>query len=97
MVLRLRRLRQEHQRPRSSLARSAEHLGRHAADRSAESAADLGTFEQMRSWGIVYVAVSQREYDRFFSKSLKPQPSEKADYERRKEFYTRLFVEAAKR
>ncbi len=57
-------------------------------------AADLGTLEEMRAWGAVYVAVSQRAYDRFFSKNLKPQPAEKADYERRKEFYTRLFAEA---
>lgn len=57
-------------------------------------AADLGTLDEMRGWGSVYVAVSQRAYDRFFSKNLKPQPAEKADYERRKEFYTRLFAEA---
>ena len=57
-------------------------------------AADLGTLDEMRTWGVVYVAVSQRAYDRFFSKNLKPRESEKADYERRKEFYTRLFAEA---
>ena len=57
-------------------------------------AADLGTLEEMRGWGVVYVAVSQRAYDRFFSKNLKPRDSEKADYARRKEFYTRLFAEA---
>ena len=57
-------------------------------------AADLGTLDEMRAWGTVYVAVSQRAYDRFFSKNLKPQPAEKADYARRKEFYTRLFAEA---
>ncbi len=57
-------------------------------------AADLGPLDEMRRWGVVYVAVSQRAYDRFFSKNLKPQPSEKADYARRKEFYTRLFAEA---
>ena len=57
-------------------------------------AADLGTLDEMRTWGSVYVAVSQRAYDRFFSKNLKPRDSEKADYARRKEFYTRLFSEA---
>ena len=57
-------------------------------------AADLGTLDEMRTWGAVYVAVSQRAYDRFFSKNLKPRESEKADYARRKEFYTRLFAEA---
>ena len=56
-------------------------------------AADLGTLDEMRAWGTVYVAVSQRAYDRFFSKNLKPQPAEKADYDRRKEFYARLFAE----
>ena len=57
-------------------------------------AADLGTLDEMRTWGAVYVAVSPRAYDRFFSKNLKPRDSEKADYARRKEFYTRLFAEA---
>lgn len=56
-------------------------------------AADLGSIDEMRTWGVVYVAVSQRAYDRFFSKNLRPQPAEKADYARRKEFYTRLFAE----
>ena len=56
-------------------------------------AADLGTLDEMRTWGTVYVAVSQRAYDRFFSKNLKPRDSEMADYARRKEFYTRLFAE----
>lgn len=60
----------------------------------AESAADLGTIDEMRTWGTVYVAVSQRQYDRYFSKNLKPRPAEKAEYDRRKEFYTRLFAEA---
>ena len=59
-----------------------------------DCAADLGTIDEMRTWGTVYVAVSQRAYDRFFSKNLKPRESEKADYARRKEFYTRLFAEA---
>ncbi len=56
-------------------------------------AADLGTIDEMRTWGPVYVAVSQRAYDRFFT-DLKPRASEKADFDRRKEFYARLFAEA---
>ncbi len=59
-----------------------------------ESAADVGTLDEMQTWGIVYVAVSQRQYDRYFSKNLKPRESEKADYARRKNFYSRLFAEA---
>ena len=59
-----------------------------------ESAADVGAFDEIRTWGTVYVAVSQRQYDRYFSKTLKPKPAEKAEYARRKEFYTRLFAEA---
>jgi E3 ubiquitin-protein ligase DOA10 len=47
----------------------------------------------MKDWGTVYVAVSKRAYERYFSKNLKPRDSEKADYERRKEFYVRLFTE----
>jgi hypothetical protein len=56
-------------------------------------AADLGTLDEMKDWGTVYVAVSKRAYERYFSKNLKPRDSEKADYERRKEFYVRLFAE----
>ena len=67
------------------------HVPQHVLDN--DFAADLGTLDEMRSWGLVYVAVSQHTYDRFFSSSLKPRASEKADYERRREFYTRLFAE----
>ena len=56
-------------------------------------AADLGTLDEMKTWGTVYVAVSKRAYERYFSKNLKPRDSEKADYERRREFYARLFAE----
>ena len=56
-------------------------------------AADLGTLDEMREWGAVYVAVSPRAYDRFFG-DLKPRPAERADFERRRDFYARLFAEA---
>jgi hypothetical protein len=56
-------------------------------------AADLGTLDEMKEWGMVYVAVSKRAYERYFSKNLKPRDFEKADYDRRKEFYARLFAE----
>ena len=55
-------------------------------------AADVGTIDALRTWGDVYVAVSPRAYSRFFSE-LKPRPSEKEAYTRRKEFYARLFAE----
>ena len=56
-------------------------------------AADLGTIDEQRSWGTVYVAVSPRAFDRFFS-DLKPRAAEREEFERRREFYRRLFAEA---
>ncbi len=48
---------------------------------------DLGTVEEMRAKGVTHVIVSESDYGRFFLASLRPQSSERADFERRKAFY----------
>lgn len=52
--------------------------------------ADLGTLDELRQKGITHVIVSEMDYGRFFLKNLRPQEKEKADYDRRKAFYTEL-------
>ncbi len=56
-------------------------------------AADIGTIEEMLAKGITHVAVSESDYGKFFLNGLRPQDSERADFERRREFYDRLFRE----
>lgn len=56
-------------------------------------AADIGTIEEMLARGITHVAVSESDYGKFFLPGLRPQESERADFERRREFYDRLFRE----
>ena len=53
-------------------------------------AADVGTFEEMRAKGVTHIIISESDYGRFFLSSLRPQSGERADYERRKEFYEAL-------
>jgi len=57
-------------------------------------AADLGPLEKMRAEGITHVAVSEMDYGKFFRASLRPQDSDRANFERRRAFYERLFREA---
>jgi hypothetical protein len=52
-----------------------------------------GSIDELRAQGIRYVAVSEAEYGRFFLRSHKPTKSERADYDRQKKFYERLFRE----
>ncbi len=54
-------------------------------------AADLGTLEELRARGVSYVAVSEMDYGKFFLESLRPQESEREDFERRRTFYQQLF------
>jgi hypothetical protein len=57
-------------------------------------AADLapvhGTVEELAASGITHVAISESDYGRFFLSGLRPQPNERADFERRKAFYESL-------
>ncbi len=54
-------------------------------------AADVGTIAELQARGIHYVAVSDGDYGRFFLKTHSAQEDEKAEYDRRKEFYKQLF------
>ncbi len=56
-------------------------------------AADVGTIDELRAQGIRYVAVSDGDYGRFFLKTHEAKESEKAEYDRRRAFYTKLFAE----
>ncbi|MEO8350387.1 MAG: hypothetical protein ABI680_01570, partial [Chthoniobacteraceae bacterium] len=55
-------------------------------------AADLGTLEELRARGVSFVAVSEMDYGKFFLESLRPQESEREDFERRRAFYEQLFT-----
>lgn len=56
-------------------------------------AADIGTLEEMRAAGITHAAVSEMDYGKFFLQGLRPKESEREDFERRRDFYQRLFWE----
>jgi hypothetical protein len=53
-------------------------------------AADLGTFNEMRTRGITHIAISETDYGGFFRDGARPKKNEAADFERRKAFYTAL-------
>ena len=55
--------------------------------------ADLGSLDELRAKGVTHVAVSESNFGRFFVKSLRPQKGEEESFNRRKEFYERLFRE----
>lgn len=57
---------------------------------SARFAADLGTVAELREKGVTHVAISESDYGRFFLDGLRPQASERTDFERRKTFYEDL-------
>lgn len=56
-------------------------------------ASDFGSLEELRAKGITHVVVSESDYGRFFLPSLRPHSSYKAEYERNRQFYSRLFEE----
>ena len=55
--------------------------------------ADLGTIEELQAKGITHVAVSEGDYGKFFLTGLRPQASAQSAFDRRREFYDRLFRE----
>ena len=61
--------------------------------RAAKFAADLGTLDELQAQGVTHVIVSEMDYGKFFLRSLHPQESAQADFERRRDFYDRLFHE----
>lgn len=56
-------------------------------------AADIGTIEEMLEKGITHVAVAESDYGKFFREDLRPKTSDQPDFQRRSEFYDRLFRE----
>lgn len=61
--------------------------------RVAVFAADLGSLEEMRATGVTYVAVAEGRYDVFFKKRRSGTRGKEELFERRREFYRRLFEE----
>ena len=61
--------------------------------RAAKFAADLGTLDELQAQGVTHVIVSEMDYGKFFLRGLHPQESAQADFERRRDFYDRLFHE----
>lgn len=59
-------------------------------------AADVGTIDELRAQGIRFVAVSQGDYGRFFLDNHQATAAGSEDFNRRKEFYRRLFAEGQK-
>ena len=56
-------------------------------------AADLGSLDELRTKGVTHVAVCGDSYGRFLDQGVKPGNAEKANYERRRLFYTQLFAQ----
>jgi 4-amino-4-deoxy-L-arabinose transferase-like glycosyltransferase len=54
-------------------------------------AADLGTVDELRAKGVGYVAVCRQNYGRYFNDENKPQAEIKTGYDKRREFYARVF------
>lgn len=63
------------------------------AKKGMKYAADLGTLDELRVWGVTYVAVSQSDYGRFSSDSLRPKKGEEETFAKQKRFYEQLFRE----
>jgi len=56
-------------------------------------APDLGTLDELRSKGVEYVAVCRQSYGRYFNDETKPQADVKSGYDKRRDFYARVFAE----
>lgn len=56
-------------------------------------AANLGDLDQLRATGYTHVAVSESNYGRFFLKSLSVKDQNRAEVEKQRTFYERLFAE----
>lgn len=59
----------------------------------ASFAPDLGTLDDLRKKGVEYVAVCRQNYGRYFNDETKPQADVKSGYDKRRDFYARLFTE----
>ena len=56
-------------------------------------APDLGSLDEMRAWGVNYVAVCKQNYGRYFNDEMKPQKNVKSGYDAYRDFYARVFKE----
>jgi hypothetical protein len=57
-------------------------------------AADLAdSLDDLRAKGVEYVAVCRQNYGRYFNDETKPQAGIKTGYDKRRDFYTRVFTE----
>jgi len=57
------------------------------------SATFLGTLDDLRAKGVEYVAVCKQNYGRYFNEDKKPQAGVKSGYDKRRDFYARVFEE----
>jgi hypothetical protein len=58
-------------------------------------AADFGDLDALRAEGFTHVAVTESNYGRFFLASLVPKDGQRAEHERHRSFYERLFREGS--
>jgi hypothetical protein len=61
--------------------------------RGSRFVADLGTLDMLRDWDILYVAVTRRRFGRLFRDRTIIPAKARADFLRRRTFYSRLFAE----
>ena len=59
----------------------------------ASFAPDLGTFDELRAKGVTHVALCRQSYGRYFNDETKPQAGVKTGYDKRRDFYARVFSE----
>ncbi|MDR3404400.1 MAG: phospholipid carrier-dependent glycosyltransferase [Chthoniobacter sp.] len=59
----------------------------------ASFAPDLGSLDDLRAKGVEYVAVCKQNYGRYFNEEKTPQAVIKSGYDKRRDFYTRVFAE----
>lgn len=59
----------------------------------ASFAPDLGTLDELRAKGVTHVAVCRQSYGRYFNDETKPQAGVKTGYDKRRDFYGRVFAE----
>jgi hypothetical protein len=58
-----------------------------------EMACEIGAFEAARKTGVTYVVTSNLSYGRYFEPQVVPTPEFRAEYDRRRAWYARLFRE----
>jgi hypothetical protein len=59
----------------------------------ANFAPDLGTLDELRAKGVTHVAMCKQSYGRYFRDETTPQADVKSGYDKRRDFYARVFAE----